>query len=806
MTLSGNTYERSTLLRILADNGSRATSPLTRTSLRAADLRPNRQLKDAIDEWRARTATATAAAAAAPHEILASAAPPVVVHKALLVTASATSFPMDVDPRKLLLQINVCSSHPVVDAVKDPCVLAIVIDTSGSMNGLAKESGASDEQDGLTRLDLAKHSARTIVEAMDCNDRLVLVSFENTAKAHVNMELMTVANKARVNAILNRLEAGGGTNMWAGLSMAVQLLSEHPATAASNSAVMFLTDGEPTGMTADDIYMLFSNVARAIPFTLHTIGYGYALDSNLLHRLAVLGRGTFSFVPDSSMVVTVFVNLMAYLVSSYVHAATVMLEVPASLGDTRVRILGTSVRVALERTVDASSGAMQFKAQMGRVSTDTPRTLLLEVAVGVESVESETDLHMRVCVAPRGGDLVITNVLFGADALPVDLFRLACCEVATVAVVAANSFNVDTARARLGDVVAYVQHLHALATSSSSTATAAIERLDDLLMDLNNPDGDKGQIGKAVNSCAWFVKWGKHYLRAEALALEQQFTMNYKDLALQRFLGAHARRVTELLRLVFLSLPPPTPSAVAVVARGSGGSFSARGSSSVPYALAFFPEPALARTPAPAPNMSSYVDNRGGCFDGDGLVKMADGTEKRVRDLVRGDAVFSQAQHSQGQTWRVRALIKQRVPSGHASMVQFAAGNCLTPYHPILIPTVVTPESQLTWSWAFAANASKHAVKKVSIDAFFNVVLHVDEDSSKRGLYIVIDGICVAALGHGLDESTVIAHPYFGTNAVIEDLVRIDPDGWNSMSGHVNVPTTTIIGRDFATGIVSSMT
>lgn len=83
MTLSGNTYERSTLLRILADNGSRATSPLTRTSLRAADLRPNRQLKDAIDEWRAH-----AAAAAAPHGILAS-AEPLVVRKELVVTASA---------------------------------------------------------------------------------------------------------------------------------------------------------------------------------------------------------------------------------------------------------------------------------------------------------------------------------------------------------------------------------------------------------------------------------------------------------------------------------------------------------------------------------------------------------------------------------------------------------------------------------------------------------------------------------------------------------------------------------------------
>jgi hypothetical protein len=41
---------------------------------------------------------------------------------------------------------------------------------------------------------------------------------------------------------------------------------------------------------------------------------------------------------------------------------------------------------------------------------------------------------------------------------------------------------------------------------------------------------------------------------------------------------------------------------------------------------------------APAPvNMNNYMNNYGGCFDGDGTVELQSGQIKKVRDIVRGD-------------------------------------------------------------------------------------------------------------------------------------------------------------------------
>ena len=38
-------------------------------------------------------------------------------------------------------------------------------------------------------------------------------------------------------------------------------------------------------------------------------------------------------------------------------------------------------------------------------------------------------------------------------------------------------------------------------------------------------------------------------------------------------------------------------------------------------------------------NMGSYVSNSGPCFTGDCMVKMSDGSEKRVDELKKGDTV-----------------------------------------------------------------------------------------------------------------------------------------------------------------------
>lgn len=46
-------------------------------------------------------------------------------------------------------------------------------------------------------------------------------------------------------------------------------------------------------------------------------GYGYALDTELLAGLTELGGGCFGYIPDCSMIGTIFVNFLSSALSSF---------------------------------------------------------------------------------------------------------------------------------------------------------------------------------------------------------------------------------------------------------------------------------------------------------------------------------------------------------------------------------------------------------------------------------------------------------------------------------------------------------
>ena len=64
-----------------------------------------------------------------------------------------------------------------------PCDLVLCIDVSGSMGCGApmpvQADGAAQEDSGLSVLDLVKHAARTILETLDHQDRLGIITFSS---------------------------------------------------------------------------------------------------------------------------------------------------------------------------------------------------------------------------------------------------------------------------------------------------------------------------------------------------------------------------------------------------------------------------------------------------------------------------------------------------------------------------------------------------------------------------------------------------------------------------------------------------
>jgi hypothetical protein len=140
----------------------------------------------------------------------------------------------------------------------------------------------------------------------------------------------------------------------------------------------------------------------------------------------------------------------------------------------------------------------------------------------------------------------------------------------------------------------------------------------------------------------------------------------------------------------------------------------------------------------------------GGCFADSTRILMADGTTKDIQNIRRGDEVMCGEEKV-----RVECLVEwTRV------MECVSVGDLLiTPWHPI----------RLDGEWVFPYDTAED-VRTVTRDVY-NLVLD-------KGHVVTAEGIEACTLGHGFTDNEVIKHAFYGTSAVVEELKRIDPEGW----------------------------
>ena len=210
---------------------------------------------------------------------------------------------------------TVIMDEPVSQVSEDETVLIAILDTSGSMDSAAS-SESSTETGGLvfSRIDLVKHSMRCVAGmiSMKANASLGIIGFDSAAKkVMATLDMKTHMDTA--NHAIDELKAGGATNIWDGLRAGLQeaefVLSNNPS---ANVHICLLTDGEPTETMLPPTG-LRETLRRKLVGPLknvkvHTFGFGYNLDSKLLYDLCVIGGGMFGYIPDCSMVGSVFIN------------------------------------------------------------------------------------------------------------------------------------------------------------------------------------------------------------------------------------------------------------------------------------------------------------------------------------------------------------------------------------------------------------------------------------------------------------------------------------------------------------------
>jgi hypothetical protein len=427
-----------------------------------------------------------------------------------------------------------------------------------------------------------------------------------------------------------------------------------------------------------------------------------------MESICVEGGGSFGFIPDCSMVGTVFINWCAKALLTVAH--NVRVKVGSNiffLGDC---LKGQSKSLYFPQWL-ADTIVSEVQYDNGLVYTPTP----FEKTGSVLSAKSIAGLYESV--------KALTKIKF----------------IHNVVKLSSEAQSNGVAN----DPISILNMLY----SELSNLHSQDALIQDILLDIVSSNENEGQIQKAISKQEWWDTWGANHCIAYARALRLQQCINFKDRVLQHFVSDEFKELQEKGADIFSTLEVPTPS-------GYGGGDLTFSSGHI--------------------DMSRYISQAGPCFAGDCFVLMHGNTYCKVRNLRKGDRVYGG--HA------VACILFTPAHSMKVEMVHFESGLQITPWHPI---------HQEGLPWMFPAEHPAGKLVQSYIDGYYNLVL-------ESGHVIEMHGYKVCTLGHGFTDNEVIVHPYFGTNAVVEDLKTYN--GWEY--GFIKMNPLRL-RRDSETGLVN---
>jgi len=167
--------------------------------------------------------------------------------------------------------------------------LVAVIDTSGSMSG--------------SSIALAKEALAFMLQQAREGDRIAIITFADEAALVLPLIEMNEKGKLRAKHQLESLEASGGTNLSAGVFLALDLLMSR-SDARPVTSIMLLSDGLSNRGLQDGAQLQLAvrhYIARfTAGITLFTFGLGAAHDAAELSSIAAASAGgVYSYLPSA---------------------------------------------------------------------------------------------------------------------------------------------------------------------------------------------------------------------------------------------------------------------------------------------------------------------------------------------------------------------------------------------------------------------------------------------------------------------------------------------------------------------------
>ncbi|MBC8071477.1 MAG: VWA domain-containing protein [Deltaproteobacteria bacterium] len=252
--------------------------------------------------------------------------------------------------------IRVDPKGKALETDRAPLAIALVIDTSGSMQG-----------DPIAH---ARAAARKVVETMADGDLLGLVTFDSHARTLIEPVVLGPQTRRRALATIAELRADGGTALHDGVKLA-ELSLLHAPEEYLVKRVVVISDGQATaGPTDPEVLGNLAEVGMGHGIQVTALGVGLDYDEHTLDAFAVRSSGRLYHIESSKEMPSMIVRELELLASS--SAALAELEIVPARG---VTILGADA-------VRASGGGKAgLRVPLGVMFAGQQREVLVRVRV-----------------------------------------------------------------------------------------------------------------------------------------------------------------------------------------------------------------------------------------------------------------------------------------------------------------------------------------------------------------------------------------------------------------------------------------
>jgi Ca-activated chloride channel family protein len=193
-----------------------------------------------------------------------------------------------------LLQLGMNTPLNVSELPRPPLDLALAIDVSGSMGGASIEAVRT----GLHRM----------LDVLEEGDRISVVGYNQEARLLASA-LDPVTQRQSLELLIDALAAGGGTNIYDGLFLALSEVEAMQVSAegARQSRAILLSDGVANeGITEAVRFSSLAEGYAKLGVGITAIGVGTDFDVSLMRAISDVGAGNFYFLEDPLAVEEVF--------------------------------------------------------------------------------------------------------------------------------------------------------------------------------------------------------------------------------------------------------------------------------------------------------------------------------------------------------------------------------------------------------------------------------------------------------------------------------------------------------------------